>query len=363
MQQDQPSCFDDSGVDEVLDELDGQTEEAWAGSVPRGGGGFLNAVGAALRRLLLLREISVLAATILLFVGLSLATPLFPDPENLLLVARQISILAIIAIGMTFLFIAREIDLSVGSTYGFLAVILGFLIAKWEVDPWVAVAITIILGACIGLSNGLITTLFGIPSFIVTLGMLSILRGAALLLSGGWPMLIRLAPDHSFLTVTAGRAFGIVPRQVFWMAELMIIAAFVLASTRFGAHVYATGGNEEAATLAGIPTKRVKVICFVITGALCGIAATLLMGQVRSGFPTTGTGFELDIIAAVVIGGTPLFGGAGSILGTLLGAAILGMITNGLVLLGASEHFEPVAKGAIIVGAIVVDTFIRRRRQ
>jgi ribose transport system permease protein len=222
--------------------------------------------------------------------------------------------------------------------------------------------ITVVLGACLGLLNGLVTTTFGIPSFIVTLGSLSILRGAALLLSGGWPVLIRLPEDHSFLNLTAGHAGGVVPMQIFWMVGVILIAGFILSKTRFGAHVYATGGNEEAAMLTGIRTRRVKTICFAVTGALCGIAAALLLGQVRSGFPLTGSGFELDIIAAVVIGGTPLFGGAGSILGTLLGAAITGMITNGLVLLGASAYFEPVAKGTIIVVAVLADTLIRRRR-
>lgn len=278
------------------------------------------------------------------------------------MVARQISILAIIATGMTFLFIAREIDLSVGSIYGFLVVFLAFLIAKISLNPWIAMGITVILGACLGSLNGLITTRFGIPSFIVTLGTLSILRGAALLLSGGWPVLIKLPEDHSFLNLTAGHAGGVVPMQIFWMVGLMLLAGFVLGKTRFGAHVYATGGNEEAAVLTGIPTKHVKTVCFAMTGALCGIAAALLLGQVRSGFPLMGSGFELDIIAAVVIGGTPLFGGAGSILGTLLGASITGMITNGLVLLGASAYFEPVAKGSIIVVAVLVDTLIRRRR-
>jgi ribose transport system permease protein len=280
----------------------------------------------------------------------------------LLLVARQISILAIIATGVTFLFIAQEIDLSIGSIYGFLVVFLAYLITKVGVEPWPAMAVMVIVGAGIGLANGLITTRSGIPSFIVTLGMLSILRGAALLLSGGWPILIRPPETHSFLNVTSGHAWGVIPTQVFWMAGIMLLASFVLTRTRFGAHVYATGGNQEAAVLTGIPTKRVKTLCFALTGALCGVAGALLLGQVRSGFPTTGTGYELDIIAAVVIGGTPLFGGAGSILGTLLGAAVLGMITNGLVLLGASAYFEPVAKGSIIIVAMLVDILVRRRR-
>ena len=176
----------------------------------------------------------------------------FRVPDNLLLVARQISILAIIATGVTFLFIAREIDLSVGSTYGFLAVTLAFLITKWFFDPWLAVLITVLLGMVIGLVDGLVITRFGIPSFIVTLGMLSILRGAALLLTGGWPILVKLPQRNSFMEITAGRAWGVIPMQVFWMIGIMLVAGFVLSKTRFGSHVYATGGNEESAILTGI---------------------------------------------------------------------------------------------------------------
>jgi ribose transport system permease protein len=356
MDHEQQDLIDDNVVHGILDELEGRIpDETPAGLEPPG-------AVRPLQMVFRIREISVLGATIILFVLLSLATPLFLQLNNLLLVARQISILTIIAIGMTFLFIAREIDLSVGSLYGFLVVFLATLISKTPLNPWIAMVIAVIVGGCIGSVNGLLTTKAGIPSFIVTLGMLSVLRGAALLLSGGWPVLIKLPEVHSFLNVTAGEVGGLVPTQIFWMVGIFLLASFVLSKTRFGAHVYATGGNEEAAMLTGIPTKRVKTLCFVMTGALCGIAAALLLGQVKSGFPLTGQGFELDIIAAVVIGGTPLFGGAGSILGTLLGASITGMITNGLVLLGASAYFEPVAKGTIIVAAVLVDILIRRRR-
>jgi ribose transport system permease protein len=357
MTQKNEESISDTAIHAVLDELEEGPEEVQpvVSAPPSGFAGLLAA-------LLRIREISVLGAALILFVGLSVATPLFFQLDNLLLVARQISIVTIIAIGMTFLFISREIDLSVGSLYGFLVVFLATLIAEVGLNPWLAMLITVIIGGCIGLFNGLVTTRIGIPSFIITLGMLSILRGAALLLSGGWPILIKLPAEHSFLNITAGQVGDVVPTQILWMVGLLLIAGFILGKTRFGAHVYATGGNEEAAMFTGIPTKRVKTLCFVMTGALCGIAAALLLGQVKSGFPLTGQGHELDVIAAVVIGGTPLFGGAGSILGTLLGAAITGMITNGLVLLGASAYFEPVAKGSIIVIAVVVDTYIRRKR-
>jgi ribose transport system permease protein len=345
---------DEATVHSLLDEL----EETMAGQ--------MDARAAAARQpglLAWLRGVTVLAAALLLFVALSVATPLFLQIDNLLLVARQISILAIIATGMTFLFISREIDLSVGSIYGFLVIGMAYLIGRFNVEPWAAMAIAVLAGAGLGWINGFLTTRFGLPSFIVTLGALSILRGAALLLSGGWPITISNVPEgHSFPFFTAGHLGGIVPMQIFWMTGIMLVAGFVLSKTRFGAHVYATGGSEESARLAGIATRRIKTICFAITGALCGVAGGLLLGQVGSGSPLTGSGFELDIIAAVVIGGTPLFGGAGSILGTLLGAAIMGMITNGLVLLGASAHFEPVAKGAIIVLAVLFDLLVRRRK-
>jgi len=356
MEQDQSNLAQSGDVNAVLDELDVRAAEELQ---PHPG---VRRVSGALGAILRMRELSVLGAAALLFIGLSLSTRNFLDIDNLLLVARQISLLAIIATGVTFLFISQEIDLSIGSIYGFLVVLLAYLITKVGIDPWPAMAVMVIVGAGIGLANGLITTRSGIPSFIITLGMLSVLRGAALLLSGGWPILVRPPETHTWLSVTSGHAWGLIPTQVFWMAGIMLVASFVLTRTRFGAHVYATGGNQEAAILTGIPTKRVKTLCFALTGALCGIAGGLLLGQVRSGFPTTGTGYELDIIAAVVIGGTPLFGGAGSILGTLLGAAVLGMITNGLVLLGASAYFEPVAKGSIIILAMLVDIVVRRRR-
>jgi len=350
MSQDPEKPVDHQEVDALLDELEkGAGDKMLAEEQTRFD--FLKRM----------RGTSTIIAALLVFVGLSIATPLFLRVDNLLLVARQISILQIVAIGMTFLFIAKEIDLSVGSIYGFLAVALATLIAKNSVDPWMAMVMVIALGGFIGFLNGFVTTYFGIPSFIVTLGALSILRGAALLLSGGWPIALKLPDGHSFSTLTDGRLFDTIPAQIFWMLILTVAAGFLLSKTKFGAHVFATGGNEEAAILSGIPTKRVKTLCFMMTGALCGVAAALLVGQVGSGFPLTGQGFELDVIAAVVIGGTPLWGGTGSILGTLLGSAIIGMITNGLVLLGASAYIEPVAKGSIIILAVLTDTLIRRR--
>jgi ribose transport system permease protein len=315
--------------------------------------------GSRLRRLLHIREFGILAAAIALFVALSIARPqTFFTEDNILRVAMQISLLTILATGMTFLFIAGEIDLSVGAMYGLLALTISKMLFDYEWSPWIAMPATIAAGAGIGLVNGFLTTHFSIPSFIVTLGMLGILRGIALV----WIRTPPIGRSPQFDQVTAGKLFGEIPMQIFWMLAVVLIASWVLSRTRFGYHVYATGDNEVAARNAGINTRRVKMLCFVIVGALAGLAASILIGWVHGVSRGYGPGYELDIIAAVVIGGTNLFGGIGSVFGTFLGAAITGMITTGLVLLGAQQDSEPIAKGAVIILAVLLDVTVRRRQ-
>ena len=328
------------------------------------------------------RELGILVAAIGMFVLLSILSDKFLTVGNVLNVARQISLLAIVACGMTYLFISGELDLSVGSTYAMAAIVFGLIAVKTGADPAIAVLGTVAFGGLVGLTNGLLTTRVGIPSFIVTLGMLSVMRGGALLASGGWPIQYNernwftnlisgniLIANHGIsligtvLVLPPGTSALLIPMQIFWMVAVLLVSGFILARTQFGYHVYATGGNREAAKRAGINTDRIKVTNFVLTGALVGLAASILVTWLNTANPNTGVGFELDVIAAVIIGGTNLFGGAGSIFGTFLGAAIAGMITNGLVLLGASAHFEPIAKGLIIIGAVSLDIAIRARQK
>lgn len=312
-----------------------------------------------LRRLYQIREFGILAAAIGLFVALSIARPAtFFTEDNILRVAMQISLLTILATGMTFLFIAGEIDLSIGAMYGLLALTISKMLFDWQWPPWVAMPAVIAIGAGIGSVNGFLTTRFRIPSFIVTLGMLGILRGIALV----WIRTPPIGRSPQFDQVTAGRLFGEIPVQILWMLGVVLIASFVLSRTKFGYHVYATGDNELAARNAGIDTRRVKLLCFVIVGALAGLAASILIGWVHGVSRGYGPGYELDVIAAVVIGGTNLFGGIGSVFGTFLGAAITGMITTGLVLLGAQQDSEPIAKGAVIILAVLLDVTVRRRQ-
>lgn len=312
-----------------------------------------------LRRLYQIREFGILAAAIGLFVALSIARPeTFFTEDNILRVAMQISLLTILATGMTFLFIAGEIDLSIGAMYGLLALTISKMLFDWQWPPWVAMPAVIAIGAGIGSVNGFLTTRFRIPSFIVTLGMLGILRGIALV----WIRTPPIGRSPQFDQVTAGRLFGEIPVQILWMLGVVLIASFVLSRTKFGYHVYATGDNELAARNAGIDTRRVKLLCFVIVGALAGLAASILIGWVHGVSRGYGPGYELDVIAAVVIGGTSLFGGYGTIVGTFLGAALLTIVRNGLVQLGGEGRLQEAFLGAIIILAVLIHTHVGRRR-
>ncbi len=318
-----------------------------------------------LRRVIGMREFGILLAAIALFTVLSILRPnTFLTEQNFFRVAQSISILTIIAAGMTFLFIAGELDLSVGTMHGFLSLALAVAMYTWNLPPIVAVPAIIVVGALLGLVNGVITTYFGIPSFIVTLGMMSVYIGLML----SW---VKVPPfparewkaDHAwFVKMMGARLWGTVPVQIFWMIGVVLIASFVLTRTKFGYHVYATGSNQAAAMNAGVHTRRVKIICFMIVGGLTGLASAILIGWIGSTSRGYGQGYELDVIAAVIIGGTNLFGGIGTVFGTLLGAAITGMIRNGLVLLGAEQEVIPIAMGVVIIVAVIVDTWVRKRQ-
>jgi ribose transport system permease protein len=313
-----------------------------------------------MRRLIQLRELGILAAAVALFVALSLARPeTFFTEDNILRVAMQISLLTILATGMTYLFIAGELDLSIGSLYGLGAILMASFIVDYGIAPWGAAALVLALGLVVGIFNGFVTTVLGVPSFIVTLGMLSLLRGITLVLSGAFPIDFSSGYSSSLFSLVAGHV-GDVPAQVFWMLGIGLVGALVLKLTRFGYHVYATGGNPRAARAMGIDTRRVKVACFVLTALLTALVAVIQGGWLRSGDPTTGIGFELNVIGAVIIGGVALTGGEGSVYGTLVGAAILGMLSNGIVLLGVNGNWNQIFIGAIIVAAGSLDVGLRR---
>ena len=305
------------------------------------------------RRIIPPREAAITGVAILLFIFFSIFADNFLTTSNLIDVGRQVAFVAIVATGMTYLLISRELDFSIGSNFGFSAMVLAWLITLRGLDPWLAAVIVLIIASAIGLFNGLVVTVFDIPSFMVTLGMFSALRGAALVLSGAYPIDYPRELASGFFSASSG-FIGAVPAQIFWAAGVLLVGGLVLKFSVFGYHVYATGGDEPAAKAAGIRTGYVKVLCFVLTGFLVGLVAVLQGGWLRTGQATTGSGFELLVFAAVLIGGVALTGGGGSVYGTFIGAVIIGMVTNGIILLGILGNWTRVTLGLLIVGAAVI---------
>jgi ribose/xylose/arabinose/galactoside ABC-type transport system permease subunit len=306
-----------------------------------------------LDRWLTSRDAVITWVSIAAFILCALFVDRFLTLNNLFNLSRQIALIGIVSVGMTFLLVAGEIDISVGSVYGVLNVVMGILVVRHSFNPWFGMVLVITIGLVIGAFNGIVVTQVRVPSFIVTLAAMTAYRSAALLLSGERPSVTE--GIGSFYAVTGGY-LGRIPCLVIWMAAAMLLGGGMLSQTQWGWHAYSAGGNEEAARECGIRTVRVKIICFMLTSALCGLIAALLFGWLHVATPTTGTGFEFQVIAAVVVGGVALNGGRGSVYGAFIGAMILGIIGSALVLLNLSQQWEEVVTGALIlvVGAVDV---------
>jgi ribose transport system permease protein len=318
--------------------------------------------GSPLHRFLRAREASTFLALVVLFALGTLIAPGFVGTDNFLTVGQQIAQIGIMAIGVTFVIINAEIDLSVGSIYGLGAVVCGLLMTSDVAWPLAALG-GIAAGAVAGLLNGLMTVGFGIPSFIVTLGTLSVYRGVTLLLSGGSP--ISLSSNDpgvaEFNLLGQGKLFGLLPMQLVLFALVAVVGMIVLSRSRYGFNTYAVGGSAEAARLCGIHTGRVKVAAFTLSGTLAGLAGVLGLSFLSYVQGVTGTGMELTAISAVIIGGAALFGGSGTMLGTVIGVAFIGVLQNILNLRGISSFWQTVATGAVIILAVAADTWLRKR--
>jgi ribose transport system permease protein len=310
------------------------------------------------RRAFLNRTYVITLTGIVVFIIFSVSVDRFLTVENLLNMLRQVALLGILSVGMTFLFVVGEIDISVGSIYGFLTVIMGILVDRHGWNPWLSMLAVVLLGAIIGANTGLIVTRIGIPSFVVTLAELVAYRSAALLVSGERPSIADGV--GSFYIASGGYLAGTLPWLIVWMVVIVVLGSLVLARTTFGYHVFATGGDSDAARNWGINVRRMKLLCFVMMGSLCGLSAALLFGWLQVAAPITGTGLEFSVIAAVILGGTALQGGRGSIYGSLVGAMIIGMLSSGLVLLGLSQQWKDVATGGLILFAATLDWFVRK---
>jgi ribose/xylose/arabinose/galactoside ABC-type transport system permease subunit/ABC-type sugar transport system substrate-binding protein len=297
----------------------------------------------------------VIIALILICVIMSILSPNFLTVNNITNVIMQASINAVIAGGMTFVILTAGIDLSVGSVVAFVGIILGFSLHA-GIPVIIAILIALLVGGLCGLFNGILITKGKLPPFIVTLGMMSIARGAALMLNNGRPV---SGFTESFRFIANGKLAG-VPVMILITVVVYIICFVILRRTPFGRYVYSIGGNEEATRLSGINTKKVLIWVYVICGILAGLASVMLTSRINSAQPTAGLNYELDAIAATVIGGTSLMGGFGFVSGTLVGALIMSVIRNGLNLLNVSSFLQQVIIGCVIILAVLVDSLRNR---
>jgi ribose/xylose/arabinose/galactoside ABC-type transport system permease subunit len=315
-------------------------------------------LGSALGGIVRAREFGIFAFLLAMSLAIGFARPTFFATGNLLAMGRQMAELTIMGVAMTFLITAQELDLSVGSIYGLCSITMALIAQKFGLNLWLSLALVLALAALLGIVNGLITTRGRIPAFVVTLGMLYILRGIALVESP-WP--ISGLENPSFFAALDGK-IGSIPVQIFWMLAFVVVGSLVLRRTTFGYHVRATGSNQAAAELSGIQVKRIKVTAFVLTALSAGFAGAMSFAHLGSASPLAGTGYELNVIAAVVIGGTALFGGQGTVIGTFLGAALLTIMRNGLVQLGGEGRLQDAFLGGIIIIAVLIHTHLSLRR-
>ena len=284
--------------------------------------------------------------------------PVFFNPLNIINVIRQVSIIGVMAVGMTLVILLGLIDLSVGSIVAFAGIIAAGFQVKWGGSLFLSLVIPLLVGAGIGYFNGYVSTKGGIHPFIVTLGSMSIFRGATLLIAQGKPI-SGMSPAFRF--IGAGM-IGPIPFPVILFLGCVIIFGIMLKRTVFGRYIYAIGGNQEAALLSGIMVDRVKILTYTILGTLSGLSALILTSRLNSGELVAGQGYELDVIASVVIGGTSMMGGEGGVYGTLIGALLIGVISNGLNLLGVQPYWQMMVKGTIIILAVLMDRMKRRFR-
>ena len=304
----------------------------------------------------ILQKLLPFLSLVVLFVALAIASPHFLTPTNLSSVVRQTAVINIMALGMTIIIISAGIDLSVGAILG-MGGLLGAMAMQDGLPIWAGVGVGIVTGLACGLLNGLLITSLRVAPFIVTLGTLGIFRGLTLIISKGLPV-HQIPPGFSFLG--EGNILGV--PFVLWLLLLCAVAVhFILEHTKLGRYTFAIGSNETAAVYAGVPVRAYKIAVYAVGGLLTGLAGMIEASRLMTGQPTAGTGYELQAIAAVVIGGGSLWGGEGSVVGTLIGAFIMGLLSNGSDLLGISNYVQQVVIGAVIILAVTVDELRKRR--
>lgn len=303
--------------------------------------------------------VGLVVAVMLLVAVFGAVNPRFITSRNLIDILRQMSNIAIIAIGMTWVIVGGEIDLSVGSLVAATSAVFGHLVIKSGLPVFLAFLVALAVGVFNGLFIGVLRNRFRVPSFITTLGLLSIWRGVAYLITDGYPI-SPMPPSFAFWG--AGRILGI-PVAVYVMVFLFTIGIYLLNYTRLGRFVFATGSNAQAAVLSGVPVEKIRTFSFVLNGVMATIVSMLVSSRLMSATPVIGQTWELDVIAAVIIGGCSLSGGKGSLLNTFVGAALIATLRNGMVMLGVPPYVQFVVQGSIIIVAVFLSNLELSRKR
>ena len=313
-----------------------------------------------LKRMGRMNEVGVLLALLALCLVLKLSTPLFLTTSNLLQVARQASYYGIMAVGMVFVLVIGDVDLSVGSILTLANVVMAIALRGHVPFP-LALLFGLLTGTVCGFLNGVLTVALKVPTIIVTLGTLSVFRGIALIVSDATPI-SQFAKDGLFFTVGGGNILG-VPSSVVVMILVGVFGWIGLTRTVYGRRVQAMGGNPQSARLSGLPTSRYRIGVMTLNGTIAALAGVMALAFLQAADPSTGPGYELWVIASVIIGGTALSGGVGSVPGAILGALIIAIIRNGLVLLGFTAYVGTAVTGAVIILAVAIDSLVKRKRR
>lgn len=290
---------------------------------------------------------------ILLCTYFALSSPVFLRPSNLINVMRQVSIIGTAAVGMAILMISGGIDLSIGSHLAFSGLVVAIMLKQFNLPIWVSILITLSISMVIGIANAFLVSRINIPPLIATLGMMSVLRGVGYVITGGYPI---YEFPVNFMMLGQGY-IGPIPIPVLIMVTVFIFGFIFLKTTFLGRYLYALGGNEEATRLSGVDVVRTRYFAYSVCGLFVGIAGLILLARINSAQPSAGTGFELDVITAVVLGGVSISGGEGKIPNVLLGVLIIGVISNGLILLNVHDYYQMVIKGLTLLLAVAIDKF------
>ncbi len=327
----------------------------------------MSATSPSLQALLVLLRLRTFVALILVFAFFAVMAPNFLSTANAVIISKHVALNAFLAIGMTFVIITGGIDLSVGSIVGLCAMVAGWLVlngvdtglgyAVWF-NTWEIVGLVMLVGVGVGWINGILITRLNVAPFIATLGTLYIARGAALLSSGG-----RTFPNlsgsedmgtASFPVIGTGSVLGL-PVMVWMLIAVALLAHYISRRTPLGRHVYAVGGNERGAALSGVKVNRIKMFVYMFSGFCAALVGLIIASQLQAAHPATGETFELNAIAAAVLGGTSMSGGRGRIFGTIVGAFVIGILSDGLIMMGVSSFWQTVIKGIVIIVAVVID--------